>query len=108
VTGEPAPQNGFTEWIEYSGVVRDYSAGKFTLVTPTGEEIPAELGNQGYLTASGLALVDGDAVSVVGFWDAGGGLALKSLSLTSTGQTYNFRDEMGRPLWAGGPSRTAP
>jgi len=101
-TGIPDPQNGLTEWLTYSGVVSAYAAPNFTLLTSDGQSIAAELGNTSYVTGLGLTLKDGDAVTVVGFIDANGGLALKSLTLTATGETFNFRDDTARPLWAGG------
>ena len=101
-TGIPDPQNGLTEWLTYSGVVSAYAAPNFTLVTSDGQSIAAELGNTNYVASLGLTLKDGDEVTVVGFIDANGGLALKSLTLTATGQTFNFRDDTARPLWAGG------
>ncbi len=107
-SGTPNPQNGLTEWVTFSGVVSDYVAPKFSLLTADGQTIPAELGNTNYVTNLGLALKDGDAVTVTGFWDTNGGLALKSLTLDSTGQTFTFRDDLGRPLWAGGQGHTAP
>jgi hypothetical protein len=99
---DPQPQNGLTEWVSYTGMVSAYAAPKFTLLTDDGQSIPAEVGNSRYANELGLVLQDGDRVSVVGFWDAGGGLALKSLTLEASGETFNFRDDLGRPLWAGG------
>lgn len=99
--GEPNPQNGLTEWVTYSGTVTAYSGAQFTLVTADGQSIPAEPGNISYQSEIGLALQDGEAVTVTGFWDANGGLALGSLTLDSTGETFTFRDELGRPLWSG-------
>jgi hypothetical protein len=101
-TGVPAPQNGLTEWVTYSGEVMAYTAPTFTLVTDSGETISAELGNISYVEQLGLVLQVGDQVSVTGFWDVNGGLALKSLTLDATGQTFALRDDLGRPLWAGG------
>lgn len=101
-TGIPDPQNGLTEWLTYSGTVSAYAAPNFTLITADGQSLAAELGNTTYVAGLGLTLKDGDAVTVVGFVDANGGLALKSLTLTATGETFNFRDDTARPLWAGG------
>ena len=106
--GTPAPQNGLTEWVTFSGVVSDYVAPKFALLTQDGQSIPAELGNSNYVSGLGLALQNGDAVTVTGFWDTNGGLALKSLTLDNTGQTFAFRDDLGRPLWAGGQGHNRP
>lgn len=101
-TGVPNPQNGLTELVTYSGEISAYAAPNFTLLTDDGQSIPAEIGNISYAAELGLVLADGDRVTVTGFWDANGGLALKSLTLENTGQTFTFRDEYGRPAWAGG------
>lgn len=63
--------------------------------------IPAELGSLNYVAELGVVLQEGDLVNETGFWDANGGLALRSLTLVDTGITYQFRDELARPLWAG-------
>jgi hypothetical protein len=107
-TRTPNPQNELTEWVTYTGVVVDYAPPTFTLLTPDGQSIPAEPGNTNYISNLGLALENGDAVAVTGFWDTNGGLALKSLTIDSTGQSYIFRDEQGRPLWAGGRQSPTP
>lgn len=104
----PQPQNGFTEWVSFSGTVSGYAAPRFTLLTDDGQSIPAEVGNISYITELGLALQDGDRVSVIGFWDANGGLALKSLTLEASGETFSFRDDLGRPLWSGGRGQGGP
>jgi hypothetical protein len=103
--GTSSPQNGFTEWVTFTGTVSQYSGPQFTLLTADGQSIPAEPGNISYQAEIGLALKDGDTVTVTGFWDANGGLALGSLTLESSGETFNFRDDLGRPLWSGGRSR---
>jgi hypothetical protein len=107
-TRTPNPQNEMSEWATFTGVVSDYVAPNFSLLTPDGQSIPAELGNTNYVASLGLTLKDGDAVTVTSFWDTNGGLALKSLTIDSTGQSFIFRDEQGRPMWAGGRQRVTP
>lgn len=107
-TRTPDPQNEMSEWATFSGVVSDYVAPNFSLLTPDGRSIPAELGNTNYVASLGLTLKDGETVTVTGFWDTNGGLALKSLTIDSTGQSFVFRDDQGRPMWSGGQRQTAP
>ena len=101
-TGVPSPENGMTEWVSFSGEVTAVALPQFTLLADDGQEIPAEVGNISDVEQLGLDLQVGDQVSVVGFWDPNGGFALKSLTLDETGQTFDLRDEYGRPQWAGG------
>jgi len=100
-TGVPAPQNGMSEWVDYSGKVSAFDGQRFNLLTSDGQSIPAELGSLNYVAELGIVLQEGDLVDVTGFWDANGGLALRSLTLVDTEVTYEFRDELARPLWAG-------
>ncbi|MBN1146687.1 MAG: hypothetical protein JXA78_05490 [Anaerolineales bacterium] len=102
--GAPEPQNGFQEWITLQGVVSDYIAPDFILLTDDGQSIPAQLGNLSYIETIGLSLQDGERVSIVGYYDPNGGLAIGQISL-SNGQTFTLRDDLGRPLWAGGSNR---
>lgn len=104
-TGIPSPENGLTEWVSFSGEVTAVALPQFTLLTEDGQEIPAEVGNISYVEQLGLVLEVGDQVSVIGFWDTNGGFALKSLTLDETGETFELRDEYGRPLWSGGKGR---
>lgn len=104
-TGIPSPENGLTEWVSFSGEITAVALPQFTLLTGDGQEIPAEVGNISYVGQLGLVLEVGDQVSVVGFWDTNGGFALKSLTLDETGETFELRDDYGRPLWSGGNGR---
>jgi hypothetical protein len=96
-------QNSFQDWVSLRGTVSEYVSSYFTLVAENGQNIQAQLGNPIYLDQIGLSILDGDLVVVDGFYDADGGFAIGQITLDSTGQTYVLRDELGRPLWSGGP-----
>lgn len=96
----PAPQNGLTEWISLEGTVSGVAYPTFTLTTSDGQAILVSLGNLNYATSLGIELTDGETVSLTGFWDTDGSLAVGSL--LADGQTFSLRDEYGRPLWSGG------
>jgi hypothetical protein len=57
------------------------------------------LGNTAYVEQTGLVLEAGEAAEVKGIVDAG---EVSVVSLRMGGETYTFRSEDGRPLWAGG------
>jgi hypothetical protein len=101
-TAVPDPQNGFTGWETYSGTVSQYTAPNFILITAAGESIPAQLGNLSYITSLGLQLFDGDWVTVNGYWETSGSLAIAEITLAD-GSSFTLRDAYGRPLWGGGP-----
>ncbi len=101
-SGTPDPQNGLQEWLTISGQVSNYSANLFTLVTADGQQIPVQLGSQNYLSGLGLTLSDGDTVTVVGFWETADTFTAGTLTLDASGEVISLRDEIGRPLWAGG------
>lgn len=103
-TGDPQPQNGLTEWLTFQGTVTDLEAPFFNLVLSDGQVIPAELGSQAYLSQLGLAVQNGDLITVTGFWDANGSLTAGQITLAD-GQTFSLRDELGRPSWRGGPGK---
>ena len=100
--GQQTTQNGFQEWVTYTGTVSGYAAPNFSLVTGDGQTIAAQLGNLNYVNSLGLALVEGESVTVTGFLDPEGALAVGQITLASSGQTYTLRGEQGRPMWAGG------
>ena len=96
----PTPQNGLTEWISLEGMVSQVAYPTFTLTSADGQSFLASLGNLIYATSLGIDLTDGETVSLTGFWDTDGTLAVGSL--LADGQTFSLRDEYGRPLWSGG------
>jgi hypothetical protein len=96
------PQNGVIEWITVHGTVSEYSAPYFSLISDDGEMIAVQLGDLVFVEGLGLYLQDGDSVSITGYWDASGGLAVGMITVDATGQSFTLRDELGRPLWSGG------
>ena len=102
----PAPENGLQEWVTFSGQVSNFSENYFTLLTADGQQIPIQLGSLNYLTSLNLVLQEGEAVTVVGFWETVDTFTAGSLTMDATGEEISLRDELGRPLWSGGgPNR---
>ena len=102
----PAPENGLQEWVTFSGQVSSFSENYFTLLTADGQQLPIQLGSLNYITSLNLALQEGDAVTVVGFWETVDTFTAGTITLDATGEVINLRDEIGRPMWAGGgPNR---
>ncbi|MEA3440248.1 MAG: hypothetical protein U9R58_08200 [Chloroflexota bacterium] len=102
---EPDPQNEFVEWQVFQGRVSDYIPPALTLLTGDGNAIPIQLGNQAFLSNLGLELQDGDTVTITGYWDSSGEFAAGQITLDATGESFILRDDLGRPLWGGGPNR---
>ncbi len=100
----PSPENGLQEWVTFSGQVSNFSENYFTLLTADGQQIPVQLGSLNYIASLNLALQEGDAVTVVGFWETVDTFTAGAITLDATGEVINLRDEIGRPLWAGGGS----
>jgi hypothetical protein len=103
-TGVPDPQAAQNETLTLHGVVSNYAAPNFTLITDDGQSVAVQLGNQRFVSDLGIALQEGDVVTLVGFYETGDTFAASALTLDASGQTYTLRDQAsGRPLWAGGP-----
>lgn len=104
-SGVSNPQNGFQEWITLSGTVSNYLPPAFNLLTADGQTVPVQLGNLNYVAQLGLQLQEGQLVTVTGYYDSSGSLAIGQITLDESGQTYVLRDDLGRPVWGGGPNR---
>lgn len=103
-TGVPNPQAAQKESITLRGVISNFVAPNFTLITDDGQTVAVQLGNQRYVSDLGMVLQDGDAVTVVGFYETSDSIAVSTLTLDANGQAYTLRDQAtGRPMWAGGP-----
>ncbi len=100
--GMPDPQNGLTEWISFHGMVSEYNPPSLTLITDDGQYLVVELGNTNYVANLGLNLENGAEVSGIGFYDTNGGLTVGQITIDASGETFTLRDDMGRPMWAGG------
>lgn len=83
-----------------TGKVSAYDLASLTLVTNDGQTVVVQLGNSQYANSIGFNPQSGQSVTVVGF--PGDQDLFSAISVTVDGQTYAFRDELGRPLWAGG------
>jgi len=102
-TGVPNPQASQNESITLHGVVSNYAAPTFTLITDDGQSIAVQLGNQRFVTDLGIVLQEGDVVTLVGFYETSDSFAASTLTLDASGQIYTLRDQAtGRPIWAGG------
>jgi hypothetical protein len=86
-------------------MVSDYNPPALTLLTGDGNAIPIQLGNQAFLSNLGLEFQDGDTVTITGYWDSNGEFAAGQITLDATGESFTLRDDLGRPLWGGGPNR---
>jgi hypothetical protein len=101
--GVPNSQAAQNETITLHGVVSAFAAPNFTLITDDGQSVAVQLGNQRFVSELGIALQQGEGITLVGFYESAGAFAASSITLDATGQTYDLRDQAsGRPLWAGG------
>jgi hypothetical protein len=82
------------------GTVSAYDLVSLTVQTSDGQTMVVQLGNSQYASSLGFAPQVGQSVSVYGF--PSDQSLFSAISVTVNGQTYAFRDELGRPLWAGG------
>jgi len=83
-----------------TGTVSAYDLATLTVSTSDGQVVVVQLGNSSYSQSIGFAPQIGQSVTVVGFPGDQG--LFSAINITIDGQTYAFRDELGRPLWAGG------
>jgi len=83
-----------------TGTVSAYDLVSLTVQTSDGQTVVVQLGNSQYASSLGFAPQIGQSVSVYGFPGDQG--LFSAINVTVNGQTYAFRDELGRPLWAGG------
>ena len=84
------------------GTVVSFDQMGLSLTLDDGSAFYVQLGNSRYGQSIGFAPVAGEGVTVYGFPGDQGLYSAISVTIDSTAQTYSFRDETGRPLWAGG------
>ena len=82
------------------GSVSTYDLTTLIVFTGDGQNVVVQLGNASYAQSIGFAPQFGQSVTVVGFPGDQG--LFSAISVTIDGQTYSFRDDLGRPIWAGG------
>ena len=91
-----------TDLITYHGEVVAYEYGTLTLLTDDGITVGVATGNQNYSQSIGFVLTVGESVTVTGYQNPEGLFSAATITLDSSGLVYTFRDESGRPDWAGG------
>ncbi|GAB4505841.1 MAG: hypothetical protein Fur0043_28410 [Anaerolineales bacterium] len=86
-----------------TGSVTAYDTLTLTVLTTDGQTLAVQLGNARFASSIGFNPQIGQNVAVYGFPGDQG--LFSAITVTLDGQVYAFRDEMGRPLWAGGHGR---
>jgi hypothetical protein len=81
------------------GAARGDASSYLLFRTADGKEIHLVAGPSWYLDGQGLTFTAGDAVTVTGWYEADGDLAVASVA--ADGKTITLRGADGRPLWAG-------
>jgi hypothetical protein len=85
-TGIPDPQAAQNESITLNGVVSNFAAPNFTLITEDGQIVAVQLGNQRFVTDQGIVLQEGDAVTLSGFFETSDSFAVSTLTLDAMGK----------------------
>jgi len=101
--GEPQVNADITGAYTITGTVSAYDLVTLTVSTYDGQSVIVQLGNATYSQSIGFAPQINQSVTVLGFPGDQG--LFSAISVTIDGQVYTFRDELGRPLWAGGPGK---
>ncbi len=103
-TGVPSPQANAGELSTYSGTVTSVAGNVFTMNPGDGSSMTVQLGNSYYVETVGLALQEGDSVTVTGFWETPDTFTVQAIDVDEGGTpgTFVLREESGRPMWAGG------
>jgi len=98
--GEPQVNADISAASTITGTVSATDLATLTVTTSAGQSVVVHLGNASYAQTIGFVPQIGQSVTVVGFPGDQG--LFSAINVTVNGQTYAFRDELGRPLWAGG------
>jgi hypothetical protein len=99
-TGIPQSNADITSASTITGTVSAYDLVSLTIQTSDGQIVVVQLGNSQYASSLGFNPQVGQSVSVYGFPGDQG--LFSAISVTIDVQTYTFRDDLGRPSWAGG------
>ena len=99
IAGEPQVNADISGASTITGTVSAYDLATLTVSTNDGQIVVVQLGNASYAQTIGFVPQIGQSVTVIGFPGDQG--LFSAISVTVDGQTYAFRDELGRPLWAG-------
>lgn len=98
--GIPQSNADITGASTITGIVSAYDLVSLTVQTSDGQIVVVQLGNSQYASSLAFSPQVGQSVLVYGFPGDQG--LFSAISVTVDGQIYAFRDELGRPLWAGG------
>jgi hypothetical protein len=101
-SGIPQPQANIIAVTTVHGVVNSNDLTGLSMTTDDGQSLYIQLGNSRYSQSIGFAPTVGEGLMVTGFPGDLGLFSAITITVDSTGQTYTFRDELGRPLWTGG------
>jgi hypothetical protein len=99
-TGIPQSNADITGASTITGTISAYDLVSLTIQTSDGQIVVVQLGNSQYASSLGFNPQVGQSVSVYGF--PGDQDLFSAISVTIDDQTYTFRDDLGRPSWAGG------
>ncbi len=88
------------ERINVTGIVVQAPAAGIDMILETaGGDVLIGTG-PGYLAEQGFVVLNGDSVSVTGFWEDEEFKAVE-ITLLDNGKSIILRDERGRPMWSG-------
>ena len=99
----PDPQAGVEEWLTYEGSVAGVD-DHVTIELDDGSTVELGMGPVFYREEIGFTVTVGDQIVVTGYYEDG---EFRVGTIEQGGKTFRFRDEYGRPLWAGRGQRAA-
>ncbi len=99
-SGDGIPDANVEAWVTLEGTVNLVDEDILQVITSSGEVISIENRPWWFALDQGVNLTEGDAVSLVGFYDDDV-FEVGTLTNLNSGQSINLRDEYGRPLWSG-------
>ena len=99
-SGVPQAQVNLAGVSTINGTVSAYDLVNLTIATSDGQTVVVQLGNSFSSQSIGFNPAIGAQVRVSGFPGDQG--LFSATTVTVNGQTYAFRDDLGRPLWSGG------
>jgi hypothetical protein len=100
-TGNGIPQANIAGATTIHGTVVSFDQFGLSLTLDDGSAFYVQLGNSRYSQSIGFSPITDEGVTVYGFPGDQGAYSAITVTLDSFAQTYSFRDETGRPLWAG-------
>ena len=99
----PDPQTDVEDWLSYEGTVTGED-DHVTIGLDDGSTVELGMGPVFYREEIGFTVTVGDQIVVTGYYEDG---EFRVGTIEQGGKTFRFRDEYGRPLWAGRGQRAA-